>query len=282
PDRARRNDDRRHRGHRPADRPVQPDRPPGARRPVRLLVGRRAAGSPARRPALRRSGPPGDRSRLSNRDGLAPPPPPPLPRPSRPRAGASPRLGGFGGSSPGPRPTYADAPRRLARLLVARGIGLVYGGGGIGLMGVLADTVLEQGGEVIGIIPRALARREIAHRGLTELRVVATMHERKAAMAEVAEAFVALPGGLGTFEELFEIATWAQLGLHAKPVGVLNVDGYFDPLIALVARAVEERFVRPEHAEMVVSASEPEALLSALSAWRAPAPVTKWLDPSEI
>jgi hypothetical protein len=192
------------------------------------------------------------------------------------------RLCVFCGSSPGARPTYAESARRLGRVLVARGIGLVYGGGSIGLMGVLADAVLEQGGEVIGVIPRGLARREIAHRGLTELRVVATMHERKAAMAEAADGFVALPGGLGTFEELLEVVTWAQLGLHAKPVGVLNVEGYFDPLIALVARAVEERFVRPEHGELLVAAAEPEGLLAALSAWRAPAPVTKWLDPKEV
>src|SRR5947207_1854347 len=140
----------------------------------------------------------------------------------------------FCGSSTGARRVYADAARTLAATLVRRGLGLVYGGGSIGLMGVLADAVLAAGGEVTGVIPRALATKEIAHRSLPDLRVVETMHERKATMAALADGFVALPGGFGTLEELLEVVTWTQLGLHAKPAGLLNVEGYFEPLAALL------------------------------------------------
>src|ERR671932_40439 len=143
------------------------------------------------------------------------------------------RLCVYAGSNAGARPEYARAAEELARELVARGIGLVYGGGRVGLMGVLADTVLAGGGEAIGVIPQALVDREVGHQGLTELRVVGSMHERKALMAELADAFVALPGGYGTWEEFFEIVTWVQLGLHPKPCGLLNVAGYYDPLLAL-------------------------------------------------
>ena len=191
------------------------------------------------------------------------------------------RLCVFCGSSVGARPGYAASARGVARALVGRGIGLVYGGGGIGLMGALADAVLAAGGEVTGVIPRALATREIAHQGLTELRIVPSMHERKAVMAELADGFLALPGGLGTLEELFEILTWAQLGMHRKPIGVLNVEGYFDPVLALVARAVEEGFVRPEHGALLCAAAEPEALLDRLARWRPPTPLPKWIDREE-
>ena len=139
----------------------------------------------------------------------------------------------FCGSSPGRDPRYAEAARALARGLVSRGIGVVFGGGSIGLMGVLADQALAVGGSVVGVIPHGLAARELAHRGVADMRVVATMHARKALMAELADGFVALPGGIGTFEELLEIATWGQLGIHRKPIGILNVAGYYDPLVAL-------------------------------------------------
>ena len=192
------------------------------------------------------------------------------------------RLCVFCGSSAGGRPGYADAARRLGAELVARGIGLVYGGGKVGLMGVLADAVLTQGGEAIGIIPEPLVARELAHRGLTELRVVGSMHERKATMAALADGFIALPGGFGTLEETFEILTWAQLGIHAKPVGVLNVEGYWDGLRQLVGQAVAEGFVRPEYAELLMFAETPAALLDRFAAWRPPDIPRAWLDPSRV
>jgi len=171
----------------------------------------------------------------------------------------------FCGSSEGARPAYAEAARRLGAELVARKIGLVYGGCAVGLMGVLADTVLGLGGEVVGVIPEPLVTRELAHTGLTELRVVASMHERKATMASLADGFITLPGGLGTLDEMFEILTWAQLGIHTKPVGVLNVDGYWDGLGRLLGHAVEERFVRPEYAALLLFADSPAELLDRLS-----------------
>jgi hypothetical protein len=187
----------------------------------------------------------------------------------------------FSGSSFGARPTYAEGTRALAGALVRRGLGLVYGGGRVGLMGLLADAVLDAGGEVIGVIPRALATREVAHHGLADLRIVGSMHERKATMAELADAFVALPGGLGTLEELLEVITWAQLGLHGKPIGVLNVAGYFDTLLTLLDRAVDERFVRPEHRALLVSAAGAEELLERLACRRPPASLGKWIDLEE-
>ncbi len=192
------------------------------------------------------------------------------------------RLCVFCGSSAGDRPGYADAARRLGAELVARGIGLVYGGGKVGLMGVLADAVLTQGGQAIGIIPEPLVARELAHRGLTELRIVGSMHERKATMAALADGFIALPGGFGTLEETFEILTWAQLGIHAKPVGVLNVEGYWDGLRQLVGQAVAEGFVRPEYAELLMFAETPAALLDRFAAWRPPDIPRAWLDPSRV
>jgi len=183
----------------------------------------------------------------------------------------------FTGSSPGARPDYAAAAQAMARELVASNLELVYGGGKVGLMGVLADAVLAAGGKAIGVIPEALVQREIAHPGLTELLVVNSMHERKAMMSELSDAFVALPGGLGTLEELFEVLTWAQLGLHAKPCGLLNVAGYYDPLLKFLDRTVEERFVPAQHRGMIVTAAQPRELLDRLASHRAPI-VPKWLD----
>ena len=187
----------------------------------------------------------------------------------------------FCGSSPGSRPAYTDGARDLAAELVRRGIGLVYGGGSVGLMGVLADAVLEGGGEVIGVIPGPLASRELAHRGLTDLRVVDSMHERKATMASLADAFIALPGGLGTLEETLEILTWAQLGIHRKPVGVLNTEGYYDGLLRLLGHAVREGFVRQEYFALLLFGDTPAELLELFSTWQAPAIVRAWLAPSQ-
>ena len=187
----------------------------------------------------------------------------------------------FCGSSTGNRPEYAEAARALAVALVQRKLGLVYGGGSVGLMRVLADAALAAGGEVIGVIPGPLATPELAHTGLTELRVVASMHERKALMASLADGFVALPGGLGTLEETLEMLTWAQLGIHPKPLGVLNVSGYFDGLLGLLAHAVAEGFVRPAHAALLLTAPTPAALLDRFAAWR-PAPTPRaWLTPDQ-
>ncbi len=177
---------------------------------------------------------------------------------------ASGRVCVYAGSSAGAHPQYADAARTLARVLCARRRGIVYGGGRIGLMGALADEALAHGGEVIGVIPRQLMEREVAHGSLTDLHVVATMHERKALMAELADAFVALPGGIGTLEELVEMLTWAQLGLHAKPVGIVNVDGYYDSLLAFLEHALNEGFLSPAHLELLAVAADPEALLDEL------------------
>ena len=185
------------------------------------------------------------------------------------------------GSGPGRRKVYADTARHLGRSLAARGVGLVYGGGSVGLMGAVADAVLADGGEVIGVIPGALTDREVAHGGLTELRVVESMHQRKAAMAEVADGFIALPGGLGTLEELFEALTWAQLGMHRKPCGILNVAGYYDGLIAFLDQAVSEEFVGPVHREALLVEEDPDLMLEALGAWRPPA-VRRWMGPEDV
>jgi len=187
----------------------------------------------------------------------------------------------FAGSSPGVRPEYAAAARALAVELVRRRLGLVYGGGSVGLMGVLADAALREGGEVIGVIPQGLASRELAHAGLTELRVVSSMHERKALMAALVDGFIALPGGLGTFEETLEVLTWSQLGIHRKPVGVLNVAGYFDGLRLMLGHAVAEGFVRPEYLALLLFDEQPPSLLDALAAWQPPAIVHAWLGPSQ-
>ena len=183
----------------------------------------------------------------------------------------------FCGSSAGARPAYAEATAEVARLLAGQGIGVVYGGGHVGLMGVLADTAMATGGEVIGVMPQALVDREIGHTEISELRVVGSMHERKALMADLSDAFIALPGGLGTLEELAEVATWTQLGLQAKPVALLDVEGYWAPLVALLDRAVSEQFLRPEHRRLILEADTVPQVLEALAAWTAP-PVPKWID----
>jgi uncharacterized protein (TIGR00730 family) len=180
----------------------------------------------------------------------------------------------------GRRAAYADAARELARIAVARGYGIVYGGGRVGLMGVLADAALAAGGDVIGVLPQALATKELAHMGVTRLDVVASMHERKARMAELASSFVALPGGVGTLEELFEVYTWGQLGLHRKPCGALDVEGYWRDLGELLDRTVEEGFLRAEHRRMLLVESEPATLLDRLEAFVPPA-IPKWIDPEE-
>jgi uncharacterized protein (TIGR00730 family) len=186
----------------------------------------------------------------------------------------------YAGSNPGRDPAYAEAATALAELLTERGIGVVYGGGKVGLMGVIADAAMAAGGEVIGVMPQDLIDREIGHNGITELRVVGSMHERKALMAELADGFVALPGGAGTLEELIEIYTWSQLGLHRKPMGVLNVNGYYDGLAGLLDHAVAEGFVRPQHRAAMHFESDPAALLDRFEGWQ-PSGLGKWLDRTE-
>lgn len=186
----------------------------------------------------------------------------------------------FCGSSPGARPEYAEAARAMGRALVERGVGLVYGGGKVGMMGVLADTVLEEGGEVVGVIPEGLLAREVGHPGLTELHVVGSMHERKARMADLSDAFMALPGGFGTWEEYCEVLTWSQLGIHPKPCGILDVAGYYTPLLAFIDHAVAEGFVRPAHRELVLQADHPSRMLDLLERFRPPA-TPAWITPGE-
>jgi len=183
----------------------------------------------------------------------------------------------FCGSSTGRHPAYRRLAEALGRTLAARGLGVVYGGGRVGLMGALADAALSAGGQVIGVIPQALMDREIGHRGLTELRIVGSMHERKALMAELGDGFVALPGGIGTLEELFEVWTWAQLGLHSKPCALLDTDGFYGPLVAFLDHLVDAGFVREAHRDMLLTAHSPEELLTALAAYRPPR-VGKWLE----
>ncbi len=187
----------------------------------------------------------------------------------------------FCGSRPGNRPEYVAAARQLGRLLVERNIGLVYGGASVGIMGAVANAVLNGGGEVIGVIPQALMQPEVAHDHLTDLRVVGTMHERKALMADLSDAVIALPGGLGTFEELFETLTWSQLGIHRKAFGFLNVSGFYDALLRLVDHSIEEGFVLPEHRALILEASEPGVLLDRIIAYEPPPPVRKWLRPDQ-
>src|ERR687893_3285366 len=186
----------------------------------------------------------------------------------------------FCGSRSGTEVAYDEAARALGRALAADGIRLVYGGGRVGLMGVVADAALGAGGEVVGVIPRALLEREIAHTGLTDLRVVGSMHERKALMSELSEGFIALPGGTGTLEEFFEVLTWAQLGEHRKPCGLLNAGRYYDPLLAVFDHMVQQGFLSEEHRAMVLVETEPEALLEALAGY-VPPRVIKWIDRAE-
>jgi uncharacterized protein (TIGR00730 family) len=187
----------------------------------------------------------------------------------------------FAGSNAGGRPAYVAAARALAGECAARGLGIVYGGGSVGLMGAVADAALAAGAEVIGVIPRPLASKELAHPGLSEMRLVESMHERKATMNALADGFVALPGGLGTFEETFEVLTWSQLGIHGKPVGVLNVEGYYDGMLRWLAYAVTEGFVRRQHLALLLSADTPALLLDRFAAWTPPPGPRAWLKPSQ-
>ena len=184
----------------------------------------------------------------------------------------------FCGSSTGARPAYADAARRVGRAIAEHGLGLVYGGGSVGLMGIVADACLSAGGRVVGVLPEPLSIKELAHEGLTEMHVVPGMHERKALMAAKASAFLTLPGGVGTYEEFFEIFTWAVLGLHAKPLGILNVEGYFDPLLELLKHGAEERFIRRAHLDMLCVGEQPESLVAALPEYRPPHSGPIWID----
>ncbi|HDQ72131.1 MAG TPA: TIGR00730 family Rossman fold protein [Chloroflexi bacterium] len=180
----------------------------------------------------------------------------------------------FCGSSPGARPAYRRAAKQMGQALADRGITLVYGGGSVGMMGYVAQAIIEAGGDVIGVIPRAILEMEVAFTDLSDLRVVGSMHERKALMAELADGFIALPGGLGTLEEFFEVLTWAQLGIHHKPCGFLNVDGYYDRLVDFLDHMVEQRFVESVHRGMVLMDQDPERLLRLFETYQ-PAAVDK-------
>jgi len=183
----------------------------------------------------------------------------------------------FCGSSPGAQSVYADAAREMGRTLAERRIRLVYGGGHVGLMGVLADAAMAAGADVIGVITEGLQLREVGHKGLPDLRIVPSMHERKALMASLSDAFIALPGGAGTLDELFEAWTWTQLGIHRKPIGVLNTAGYYDPLLTFLSRAVAERFIRADDLASVVVEPEPAPLLDRLATVTLPE-LDKWID----
>jgi hypothetical protein len=186
------------------------------------------------------------------------------------------RLCVFCGSSPGNQPVYLEAAQQLGTALAKAGIGLVYGGAQVGLMGAVAEAALAAGGEVLGVIPRQLVERELAHSGLTELREVGSMHERKAMMADLSDGFIALPGGVGTFEELFEVWTWAQLGHHQKPCALFNVHGYYDKLIAFLDHSMNEGFMKPPYREMLIVAADVESVLARVKAYEAPT-VAKWM-----
>ena len=185
----------------------------------------------------------------------------------------------FCGSSAGSQPEYRACAEELGAELARHKIGLVYGGGNVGLMGAIADAVLKAGGEAIGVIPEHLMTREIGHKQLTKLHVVHSMHERKALMADLSDAFIALPGGFGTFEEFFEVLTWSQLGLHLKPCGVINVLDYYTPLLTMLDHAVEQRFLKRQNRALVLSRNTPKELLKAFEEWK-PVHVDKWLDRS--
>jgi uncharacterized protein (TIGR00730 family) len=190
------------------------------------------------------------------------------------------RLCVFCGSNAGQDPVYMETARLLGETLARNGIELVYGGASVGLMGAVADAVLGKGGHVIGVMPQALVDKEIAHTGLSDLRVVGSMHERKALMAELSDGFIALPGGLGTFEELFEVWTWAQLGYHKKPCALLNVSGFYDKLAHFLDDVVERGFVKPIHRAMLIVKDEPAALIDAIRSYEPPK-VEKWLKAGE-
>ena len=191
------------------------------------------------------------------------------------------RIAVFCGSNVGARPEYVAAAKSLGRAMASRGICLVYGGSNVGLMAAIADEMQDELGDVVGIIPKALVDREVANTSLDDLRVVGSMHERKALMAELADGFIALPGGIGTLEEFFETWTWAQLGMHRKPCGLLNVAGYFDPLLSFLDRTVEERFVRQAHRDMVIVETDPAVLLDRFAAYEPPH-VVKWVNAGSI
>jgi len=187
----------------------------------------------------------------------------------------------FCGSRPGAQRVYQQAAQTVGRLLCRRGIELVYGGGNVGLMGILATACLDDGGRVIGVIPQPLVDREVAHTGLTELRVVSSMHERKSVMADLADAFLSLPGGFGTWEEFFEVLTWSQLGIQRKACALLNVNGYYDPLLEMADKAVAEGFLRRAHRDLLLSDADPARLLDRLSSYSVPA-VDKWIGHSAL
>lgn len=191
------------------------------------------------------------------------------------------RITVYCGSCMGSRPAYRLAAEELGRTLAARGIGLVYGGGNVGLMGALADAALREGGEVIGVIPRFLEQKEVAHRKVKQLMIVDTMHQRKTIMAELADGFIAMPGGLGTLEEWFEMMTWAQLGQHHKPCALLNVEGYYDPLMAALVHGCQERFIKREYFDMVICDRGIPALLEKMEEYIAPK-LEKWLDMERV
>ena len=190
------------------------------------------------------------------------------------------RLCVFCGSSAGTRPEYAAAAESVGIALAKRKIGLVFGGGRVGLMGITADACLREGGDVIGVLPRGLSSKELAHGGLKDLRVVDTMHDRKALMAELSDAFLALPGGFGTLEEFFEVLTWAQLGIHDKPCALLNAGGFFDPLLNLIDHSVEAGFVSPDHRQLLIHATGTDAILDAIAAYRRPN-IKRWITPEK-
>jgi uncharacterized protein (TIGR00730 family) len=187
------------------------------------------------------------------------------------------RVAVYAGSTAGANPAYADVSHAAVAEVVRRGADVVYGGGSLGIMGVLADAALEAGGRVTGVIPRFLDDREVAHQGVTDLRVVENMHERKMLMADLADAFLVLPGGIGTLEEVVEMLSWSQLGLHRKPIGLLDVDGFWGPLVALLDHMTAERFVSVDHRQLLISAPEPVPLLDAMEAWVAPKLRRRWL-----
>jgi uncharacterized protein (TIGR00730 family) len=186
----------------------------------------------------------------------------------------------FCGSLSGAREVYSEQARALGRAMAERGIGLVYGGGGVGMMGAVADAVIEARGEVIGVIPYSLASKERARRDI-DMRVVNTMHERKAIMAELSDAFIAMPGGFGTFEEVMETITWGQLGIHRKPVGLLNIAGYYDPLLTMIDRAIEEGFILPSYRKLFVASTEIDELFDLMRRFQPPEGVMKWIEMSE-
>ncbi|SFA70437.1 hypothetical protein SAMN04515620_101194 [Collimonas sp. OK607] len=185
------------------------------------------------------------------------------------------------GSSPGATPVYAQAARELAKAMVEQNIALVYGGGNVGLMGIIADEVMRLGGQATGVIPEALLKKELGHNGLTQLHIVKDMHERKAMMADLSDGFIAMPGGVGTLEELFEVFTWAQLGFHQKPIGLLNVDGFYDGLLQFIQHMVSQRFLKGEQAEILIAEAQPADLLQRFRSF-VPHHVPKWLDRNTI